>query len=165
MDVMRIIYAIAKKYHRKYPDHDYWHFVGAGWGGYCDAIRLHDPEKSKFATFVRTKIEYAMREAIWFNIPYRTVLHDRRSKERWEPLKEFICESKFDFDFDQKIKIRKLLKDLPEKERLAIEGTILRGFSGPEIGKRLGVNKSMVSKLKKTGINRLKKRLKREGIN
>lgn len=162
---MRIIYAIAKKYHRKYPDHDYWHLVGAGWIGYCDALRLYKSQKSSFKTFVDRKIRFAIREALWFDTPYKTKKDlCKRQKERWEKIEDYITFPAFDFEFDRKLKLRDAINTLPEKERIVIIETYFRGKITEDIGKMIGVNKSRVSQIKKAALHRLSKLMEKKGI-
>lgn len=156
---MKAIYSIAHKYWRRYPEHDYWHLAGAGWIGYCDAVRLYKPGKSSFKTFADRKIHFAISESLWFNTPYRTIDHKRRRKETWIPMMDFICIPQVDWDFDRKRRLRQILKKLPRRQRRIMHDIFFRGRPYDEIASKNKLTKTRIYQIRRETLHKLKIRL------
>jgi RNA polymerase sigma factor (sigma-70 family) len=63
----------------------------------------------------------------------------------------------FSVEFSETIKIvRETVRELPEKEREIIESLYFRHLSTTELAKKMGVNKSWVSRLHSKAVNRLR---------
>lgn len=63
-------------------------------------------------------------------------------------------------EFRESIKlVRQTVKELPEREREIIESLYFKNLSTTELAKKMGVNKSWVSRLHSKAVNRLRQRL------
>ncbi len=68
-------------------------------------------------------------------------------------------------EFSETIKIvREIIRELPEKEREIIESLYFKNLSTTELAKKMGVNKSWVSRLHSKAVNRLRQRLAVIGV-
>lgn len=68
-------------------------------------------------------------------------------------------------EFSEIIKIvRETIRELPEKEREIIESLYFKNLSTTELAKKMGVNKSWVSRLHSKAVNRLRQRLAVIGV-
>lgn len=70
-----------------------------------------------------------------------------------------------DIEFRETIKVvRETIKELPDKEREIIESLYFRQLSTTELAKKMGVNKSWVSRLHSKAVARLRQRLSMIGV-
>ena len=68
-------------------------------------------------------------------------------------------------EFEETIKlVRQTVKELPDKEREIIESLYFRQISTTELAKKMGVNKSWVSRLHSKAVTRLRQRLAAVGV-